>query len=91
MSTVLGGVKIYFRFLKRLFVVGKLSGGIHALDRRLGEWEEELLSYPTSRQCLRCGSFDLEPTASERMATGYEIVKYRCKACGSEAPIDRPH
>lgn len=76
-----------FRCVLRVARIGKLAGGVEALERRLAGLEEELAAYPVKNRCFHCGSTDLEPTATLPAPDGTQVVKFRCKACGRESSV----
>lgn len=87
MGTLWHKVQLSFRCVLRLARIGKLAGGVEALDRRLAGLEQELSSYPAKSHCFHCGSADLEPTETVPAPDGAQVVKVRCKACGRESDL----
>jgi len=87
MGTLWHKVQASFRCVPRIVRIGKLAGGVDALERRLAELEEDLRAYPVKNHCGHCGSTDLEPTETMPTPAGAQVVKYRCKACGRESPL----
>ncbi len=76
-------LRAYYRCAGRVLRLGRLAGGAEALERRLAELEEEILSRQLNNTyCSHCGSNELEPLEAVSTPEGIEVGKFRCKACG---------
>ena len=82
MGSLMKTAGAYCRCALRLWRIGKLAGGVEALERRLVELEEEVRSRAIAGHCPHCGSTELEPIATQPVQGGAQVVNFRCKACG---------
>lgn len=83
MNTLWETLQAWGRCGRRMLRLGRLAGSAEALERRLAELEEEILSQRLgNKHCAHCGSDELEPVEALPSAAGVEVGKFRCKACG---------